>query len=62
MLTLREIPVGTPIHSVELKPSHGGVMCRAAGCFATIVNKQTTHAIVRLPSGLLRDQLRGSSA
>ncbi|WIA11016.1 hypothetical protein OEZ85_011170 [Tetradesmus obliquus] len=50
-LPLKDIPVGMPINSIELHPNKGGQLCRAAGCMATIVNKQTEHAIVRLPSG-----------
>jgi large subunit ribosomal protein L2 len=50
-LPLKHIPVGMPIHSIEMRPGGGGQLCRAAGCVATIVNKQDTHAIVRLPSG-----------
>lgn len=47
----QDIPVGMPIHNVELVPGKGGQICRSAGCMATIVNKQTEYAIVRLPSG-----------
>ncbi|KAF8068262.1 rplB [Scenedesmus sp. PABB004] len=50
-LPLRDIPVGMPIHCIELQPLKGAVIARAAGCMATIVNKQEEHAIVRLPSG-----------
>eukprot|EP00879_Flechtneria_rotunda_P028649 GHRR01030853.1.p1 GENE.GHRR01030853.1~~GHRR01030853.1.p1 ORF type:complete len:149 (+),score=16.45 GHRR01030853.1:469-915(+) len=50
-MPLRDIPVGMPINSIELVPGAGGILCRAAGCMATIVNKQKEHAIVRLPSG-----------
>lgn len=50
-LPLKDIPVGMPINSIELQPLKGGQLCRAAGCMATIVNKQQEHAIVRLPSG-----------
>lgn len=48
---VQDIPVGMPVHNVELVPGKGGQICRSAGCMATIVNKQTDHAIVRLPSG-----------
>ena len=50
-LKLKDIPVGMPIHNIELQPFKGAQICRAAGCMASIVNKQETHAIVRLPSG-----------
>jgi large subunit ribosomal protein L2 len=52
-LVVQDIPVGMPVHNVELVPGKGGQICRSAGCMATIVNKQTEHAIVRLPSGKL---------
>jgi hypothetical protein len=51
-MPLKDIPVGMPINSIELHPNKGGQLCRAAGCMATIVNKQQEHAIVRLPSGV----------
>lgn len=44
--------MGMPVHNVELVPGKGGQICRSAGCMATIVNKQTEQAIVRLPSGV----------
>jgi len=50
-LRLRDIPVGMAMHNLELRPGQGAALCRSAGCVANIVNKQETHAIVRLPSG-----------
>jgi hypothetical protein len=51
--------VGMPVHNVELVPGKGGQICRSAGCMATIVNKQTEHAIVRLPSGSIGGERAG---
>jgi ribosomal protein L2 len=52
-LALADIPVGIPIHAVELRPGAGGQLARAAGTAAVIANKQPEQgrAIVRLPSG-----------
>jgi ribosomal protein L2 len=58
----QDIPVGMPVHNVELVPGKGGQICRSAGCMATIVNKQTEHAIVRLPSGVCERGLLGRIA
>eukprot|EP00877_Chromochloris_zofingiensis_P012891 jgi/Chrzof1/7856/Cz02g39010.t1 len=53
-LALADIPVGMPIYNIEMQAGAGAKLCRAAGCVASIVNKQDRHAIVRLPSGELR--------
>ena len=50
-LALADVPVGVPVHAVELRPGEGGQLCRAAGVSAVITNKQARHAVVRLPSG-----------
>jgi large subunit ribosomal protein L2 len=50
-LALADIPVGIPIHAIELRPGEGGQLCRAAGVSAVIANKQPRRAVVRLPSG-----------
>ena len=53
-LPLRNIPVGTIIHNIELKPKKGGQLCRAAGAYAQLLGKEGNYAIVRLPSGEMR--------
>ena len=53
-LPLRNIPVGTEIHNLELKPGKGGQLCRAAGAFAQLVAKEGDYAQVRLMSGEVR--------
>jgi large subunit ribosomal protein L2 len=53
-LPLRGIPVGTIVHNIELEPSRGGQMVRAAGGGAQIMAKEEPFAHLRLPSGEVR--------
>ena len=53
-LQLMNIPVGTLIHNVELKPGKGGQLVRAAGNSAQLMAKEGDYAQVRLPSGEVR--------
>jgi len=53
-LPLRNIPVGTVIHNVELKPGAGAKMARSAGTSVQLVAKEGKFATVRLPSGEMR--------
>jgi large subunit ribosomal protein L2 len=53
-LFLRDIPVGTQIHNIELLPGHGAQLARAAGVSAQLLAKEGTYATVRLPSGEMR--------
>lgn len=53
-LPLRNIPVGTIIHNIELKPGKGGQLARAAGAAAQLMAKEGDYAHVRLPSGEVR--------
>ncbi|MBA2657729.1 MAG: 50S ribosomal protein L2 [Tatlockia sp.] len=53
-LPLRNIPVGTTIHCVELKPGKGAQMIRSAGCSAQIVAKEGSYATLKLRSGEMR--------
>lgn len=53
-LPLRNIPVGTTIHNIELYPGRGGQLVRAAGNSAQIMAKEGKYAQVRLPSGEVR--------
>ena len=53
-LPLRNIPVGTVIHNIELKPGKGGQLVRAAGAEAQLLAKEGDYAHVRLPSGEVR--------
>lgn len=53
-LPIRNIPLGTQIHNIELKPGKGGQMARSAGSFAQLVAKDGDRAQLRLPSGEIR--------
>ena len=53
-LPLRNIPVGTVVHNVELKPGAGGKMARSAGSSVQLVAKEGKRATLRLPSGEMR--------
>lgn len=53
-LPLRNIPVGTVVHNVELKPGAGGKMARSAGSSVQLVAKEGDRATLRLPSGEVR--------
>ncbi|MEM1689174.1 MAG: 50S ribosomal protein L2 [Candidatus Hadarchaeales archaeon] len=54
-LPLAEIPEGTLIHNVELKPGDGGKLARAGGTYAILVSHDVGKAIVQLPSGELKE-------
>lgn len=53
-LPLKNIPVGTLVHNVELKIGKGGQIVRSAGAVAQLMAKEGNHALLRLPSGELR--------
>ncbi|MCT4605207.1 MAG: 50S ribosomal protein L2 [Marinisporobacter sp.] len=53
-LKLKDIPVGTIIHNIEMKPGKGGQLVRAAGNSAQLMAKEDKYAQVRLPSGEVR--------
>ena len=53
-LPLGEIPVGTLVHNIELRPGQGGAMARSAGTYAQIAAREGNHVILRLPSGETR--------
>jgi large subunit ribosomal protein L2 len=53
-LPLKNIPVGTMIHNIELRPGKGGQMVRSAGGAAQLLAKEGEYAQVRLPSGEVR--------
>ncbi len=50
-LTLAEIPLGTLIHNIELRPGQGGIMARSAGSYAQLTSRDGRYAILKLPSG-----------
>ncbi|MBQ1683397.1 MAG: 50S ribosomal protein L2 [Bacteroidales bacterium] len=53
-LPLAEIPLGTLVHNIELRPGNGAAMARSAGAFAQLTAREGNHAILRLPSGETR--------
>src|ERR1041384_6868397 len=61
-LPMKLIPVGTVIHNIELKLGKGGQMVRSAGAGAQLMAKEAGYALVKLPSGELRNVLAECSA
>ena len=53
-MPLKNIPSGTTIHNIELKPGKGGQLVRGAGNAAQLLAKEEEYALVRLPSGEVR--------
>jgi large subunit ribosomal protein L2 len=53
-LFLSDIPLGTIIHNIELRPNGGGVLARSAGTFAQLTSRDGKYATVKLPSGEIR--------
>jgi large subunit ribosomal protein L2 len=53
-LPLREVPLGTAVHNVELKIGKGGEMCRSAGMSAQVVAKEGDYVTLRMPSTEMR--------
>jgi large subunit ribosomal protein L2 len=53
-LPIRNIPVGTLVHNVELQPGRGAQMCRSAGAQAQLLAKEGDRATLKLPSGEVR--------
>src|SRR5919206_4965290 len=53
-LPLKNIPAGTVVHNIELKPGKGGQMARSAGAQAQLVSKEGDIALLKLPSGEIR--------
>ncbi len=61
-LPLANIPTGTIVHNVELYPGRGGQLARAAGNSAQLMAKEGAYALLRLPSGELRNVQAGCMA
>lgn len=53
-LPLRNIPVGTMVHNIEMKPGRGGQLVRSAGVAAQLMAKEGDYAQIRIPSGEVR--------
>jgi large subunit ribosomal protein L2 len=56
-LALRDIPVGSTVHCIELKPGKGAQIARSAGTSAQLVAREGAHATIRLRSGEMRKVL-----
>ena len=59
---LREIPLGTHIHNIELNIGHGGQLARSAGSYAQLMAKEGKYAQIKLPSGEVRMVLQDCKA
>ncbi|MBW1777457.1 MAG: 50S ribosomal protein L2 [Deltaproteobacteria bacterium] len=53
-LPLKNIPLGTQIHNIELRLGKGGQIVRSAGTYAQVMAKESPYALIKLPSGELR--------
>ena len=53
-LPLKSVPIGVPIHNVEMVPGRGAQMVRTAGASASVMSRDEGYALVRLPSGEIR--------
>jgi large subunit ribosomal protein L2 len=56
-MKLRNIPVGTIIHNIEMKIGKGGQIARSAGGYAQLMGKEEKYVVLRLPSGEMRQVL-----
>lgn len=61
-LQIADIPDGTMLHNIELKPGKGGQLARSAGCSAQLMAKEGSLALLRMPSGEMRYVPRASRA
>jgi len=50
-LFLKELPLGTTIHNIELKPGKGGSIARSAGSYAQLTSRDGRYAVITMPSG-----------
>ena len=61
-LPLANIPIGTVVHNIELRPGQGAKMVRSAGAFAQLVSREGIYAIIKMPSGETRKILAACKA
>lgn len=54
-LPISEIPEGTPIHNIEILPGDGGKIARASGAYCLLESHDVGRAVIKLPSGKLKD-------
>ena len=53
-LYISDIPLGTVIHNIELRPGQGAMLARSAGSYCQLVSREGKYGIVKLPSGEIR--------
>jgi large subunit ribosomal protein L2 len=56
-LQLKNMPLGTVVHNIEMQPGQGGKIARSAGASAQLSNKEEKYAVLKMPSGELRKVL-----
>jgi large subunit ribosomal protein L2 len=56
-LMLKNMPLGTVVHNIEMQPGQGGKIARSAGTSAQLSNKEEKYAVLKMPSGELRKVL-----
>lgn len=56
-LQMKNMPLGTNIHNIEMQPGQGGKLVRSAGASAQLTNKEEKYAVLKMPSGELRKVL-----
>ena len=56
-LQMKNMPLGTNVHNIEMQPGQGGKLARSAGSSAQLTNKEDKYAILKMPSGELRKVL-----
>src|SRR6185503_12364276 len=56
-LQLKNMPLGTNVHNIEMQPGQGGKLARSAGSSAQLTNKEDKYAVLKMPSGELRKVL-----
>ncbi len=61
-LPLSRIPIGTPVHNVEMQPGRGGQLGRSAGVDIRLMARDQGYALLRMPSGEMRQVLEQCSA
>jgi large subunit ribosomal protein L2 len=53
-LRMKNMPLGTNVHNIEMQPGQGGKLVRSAGTSAQLTNKEDKYAVLKMPSGELR--------
>ena len=56
-LPLQNIPVGTVIHNIELRPGQGAALVRSAGNFAQVTSREGKYCVIKLPSDVYKRQV-----